>query len=108
MKNRLKTALKSTGLEHLAIAKKIGVAKHDISNMSAGRKQVTIDFALLLEKHFNINPCWLFFNRGSMTAKMNLTDDDVKILSNEEISYQLQYLTNKLKEMSEDNEKSNQ
>jgi plasmid maintenance system antidote protein VapI len=97
MVERFKKAIKSTGLSHIEIADKLGVKSHDISNMSAKRKTITPEFALLFEKEFFINPCWLFFGRGDMTAKFDLTDNDLnkKI---DEISRRLEQIENGTKD----------
>ena len=96
---RFKQAIRSTGLTHEEIAETMNVKEHEISNMSAGRKKVTVDFAIELEKNFYINPCWLFFGRERMTANFNIEETGAKDLTNEEISAKLRHLTEKLKEL---------
>ncbi len=99
MIERFKKAIRSTGLSHTDLAKELGVKSHDISNMSAGRKQISIYFALLLEKEFCINPCWLFFNRGVMTAQFDLTGEDKKAMEYDELYKTVQDLASRVKEI---------
>ncbi len=103
MISRFKKVIKLTGLSHIEFADKLGVKSHDISNMSAGRKQITPEFALQLEKEFNINPCWLFFDRGNMFNDIgfDLEGTEKETLTLEEVYKKVEKLTSIVSDIQE-------
>lgn len=85
---RLKEFILKVGLKNKEIAEKTGFSIQKVSDLRSNKQNITPDIALIFEKHFQINPCWLIFGRGSMTLDVGFDLDGTK---NKPMSYDALY-----------------
>lgn len=65
--SRLKLLIESLNLTGKTFAKSIGMTQGAISNITNGKRAITIEFIDLISlRHSQLNPNWLLFGEGTM------------------------------------------
>ena len=98
---RYNEALTKLKIKNKDICEKFTYTPTKASDIKTGKNKITPEFALELEDKFGINPCWLFFGKGSIksSAGFDLSSDAKEPMSVEALYEKVQELSNSVEDM---------
>jgi DNA-binding XRE family transcriptional regulator len=79
------------------VAQKMSWNKQKVTDLKGGKVKISPQLALEFEEKFKLNPCWLFFGRGSMIIEdvgLDLTGTEKKEMTIDELYTKVEELTN--------------
>ena len=99
---RLREFFMKENIKNAEICEKMNYGHpQDATNLKGGKVAMTPDLALELERHWKINPCWLFFGRGPMKTPVPSMDlaGGKEPMSYEDLYNKVDQLANTVAEM---------
>ncbi|MCK5111073.1 MAG: helix-turn-helix transcriptional regulator [Arcobacteraceae bacterium] len=98
---RLKEFIVKFGLKNKDISDKTGFSIQKVSDLRSNKQNITPEIALLFEKCFKLNPCWLIFGRGSIVldSGLDLTEEKKEPMGYEDLYKKIEELASKVSDM---------